>query len=72
MSEPVVAYGMETNANAFVLPIKHSNEPFETDEYGRIILSEEMREAVIKAEQSLAEGTCLTEDMFQKRFAKWL
>lgn len=72
VSEPVAVYGMEANANAFVLPIKHSNEPFETDEYGRIILSEEMRDAVSKAEQSLADGTCLTEEIFLKRFAKWL
>ena len=43
----------------------------ETDEYGRIILSEEMKEAVSKAEQSIADGTCLTEDLFQKRFIKW-
>jgi hypothetical protein len=72
VSEPSVAYGMEANANAVVLPIKHSTEPFKTDEYGRIILSDEMRDAVSKAEQSLAEGTCLTEEMFLKRFAKWL
>lgn len=70
VSEPSVAYGME--ANAVVLPIKYSTEPFKTDEYGRIILSDEMRDAISKAEQSLAEGTCLTEEMFLKRFAKWL
>ena len=72
VSEPVAAYGMEVNPNGLVIPIKHSNEPFETNEYGRIILSDEMRDAVSKAEQSLAEGTCLTEEMFLKRFAKWL
>ena len=44
----------------------------ETDEYGRIILTEEMKEAVSKAEQSLADETCLKEEMFQKRFIKWL
>lgn len=70
VSEPVAVYGME--ANTIVLPIKQSNEPFETDEYGRIILYDEMRDAVSKAEQSLAEGKCLTEEMFLKRFAKWL
>ena len=40
------------------------SEPFQTDEYGRIVLTENMREAVRKAEQSLADGTCLTEEMF--------
>ena len=44
----------------------------ETDEFGRIILSEEMKRAVLMAEQGLADGTCLTEEMFVKRFAKWL
>ena len=45
---------------------------FKTDEQGRIVLSENMREAVYKAEMSLADGACLTEQMFQTRFAKWL
>lgn len=47
-------------------------EPFQTDESGRIVLTEQMREAVYKAEKSLAEGRLLTEEMFQTRFAKWL
>ena len=47
-------------------------EPFRTDGEGRIVLTERMREAVYKAEQSLAEGRCLNEEMFQTRFAKWL
>ena len=40
--------------------------------FERITLSENMKEAVRKAVQSLAEGDCLTEEMFQTRFAKWL
>lgn len=47
-------------------------EPFRTDEDGRIVLSDKMIESIHKAEQSLAAGTCLTEEMFQDRFSKWL
>ena len=47
-------------------------ESIQTDENGRIILTENMKTAVQKAEQSLVDGTCLTEEMFQARFAKWL
>jgi hypothetical protein len=47
-------------------------ESFPTDEHGCIILTENMKEAVQKAEQSLVVGTCLTEEMFQARFAEWL
>lgn len=71
-AEPGMAYGLEADSNPIAFPINHITEPFKTDEFGRIILSEEMKEAVSKAEQNLAEGTCITEDMFQKRFAKWL
>ena len=49
-----------------------NNESFQTDEHGHIILTEEMLESVRNAEQSLNAGTCLTEEMFQVRFAKWL
>ena len=55
----------------FLTQISH-DEPFRTDDYGRIILSEKMIESVHKAEQSLTDGTCLTEEMFQARFSKWL
>lgn len=55
----------------FLTQISH-DEPFRTDDYGRIVLSEQMIESVHKAEQSLANGTCLTEEMFQARFSKWL
>ena len=48
------------------------HESIQTDEQGCLILTKNMREAVQKAEQSLATGTCLTEEMFQARFAKWL
>lgn len=56
---------------AFFLTQISRDVAFLTDETGRILLSDTMRGAVGKAEQSLAAGDCLTEEMFQKRFAKW-
>lgn len=57
---------------AFFLTQINYDEPFRTDEFGRIVLSDKMIESVHKAEQSLAAGTFLTEEKFQARFAKWL
>ena len=57
---------------SFFLTQIDRDEPFQTDELGRIMLTENMREAVYKAERSMAEGACLTEEMFQTRFANWL
>lgn len=57
---------------SFFLTQISRDEQFKTDEFGQITLSENMQEAVDKAEQSLAKGDCLTEEMFQTRFAKWL
>lgn len=48
------------------------NEPFKTDDYGRIALTLQMREAVAKAGHDYEEGRCLTEDDFKQRFAQWL
>jgi hypothetical protein len=48
------------------------DEPFKTDEFGRIMLNKEMREAVRLAERDFEEGRCLSEDAFQKKFSKWL
>lgn len=39
---------------------------------GCVVLTDAMRESLAKAQESLAQGRCLTEDMFQTRFAKWL
>lgn len=41
-------------------------------ERGRIILTEEMKNSLYKAQQSFEEGRCLNQDMFRERFAKWL
>lgn len=55
----------------FLTQIDRDDE-FLTDENGHIMLSDNMREAVHTAEKSLADGACLTEEMFQTRFAKWI
>ena len=47
-------------------------EEIKTDERGRIILTEEMKNSLNKAQQSLEDGRCLNQEMFRKRFAKWL
>ena len=57
---------------AFFLTRIDRQQSFVTDENGCIILTEGMRESLHKAEQSLSSGACLTEEMFQTRFAKWL
>ena len=46
--------------------------PFKPDEFGRIMLTKEMRESVSKAERDFEEGKCLSEADFKERFAKWL
>jgi hypothetical protein len=47
-------------------------ESFQTDELGRIILTKEMRKAVLQAEEDMKNGKCLSEEGFVKRFSKWL
>ncbi len=49
-----------------------TENPFKTDEFGRIILSKDMQNAVVQAERDLDAGKCLTESAFKERFAKWL
>ena len=49
-----------------------SEDPFQTDEFGRIRLTREMREAVSRAERDLDEGCCFGDAAFNERFAKWL
>ena len=51
---------------------KKSEEPFNIDGQGRIILTEEMKDDVLKAEQDYAEQRYLTQDEFNKRFVQWL
>ena len=43
-----------------------------TDERGRIILTELMKNSLNKAQQSLEEGRFLNQEMFRERFAIWL
>jgi len=53
---------------------KEMNEEglFQNDEFGRIILTPKMLDAIHKAERSYEDGSCLTEESFKSRFAKWL
>ena len=47
-------------------------EEIKTDECGRILLTENMKNSLLKAERDLEEGRCLSKEKFHKRFAKWL
>ena len=47
-------------------------ESFKTDEFCRIKLTQEMRDAVVKAERDYEDGKCFSEADFKERFAKWL
>ena len=49
-----------------------TEEPFKTGEFGRIKLTQEMRDAAMKAECDYEDGKCLSEADFKERFAKWL
>lgn len=55
-----------------VKAIYADGENIKTDERGRIILTERMKNSLYKAQQSLEEGRCLDQEMFRKSFAKWL
>lgn len=37
-----------------------------------IVLSDEMKSALMAAERSLQDGTCLSESDFKRRFSRWL
>ena len=63
VSEPAVAYNLRST---FRVPVK----PLPVQE--SIPLTEEMKASLLKAEQDLADGNCLTEEKFHARFAKWL
>ena len=47
-------------------------QDIKTDTAGRILLTDRMKEALLNAEQSFAEGSCLNKEQFHERFAKWL
>lgn len=51
---------------------KDGSELFLTDELGRIMLTDTMKASLQKAEESLAEGNCMTEEKFKARFAQWI
>ena len=47
-------------------------ESFKTDGFGRIQLTQEMRDAVVKAERDYEDDKCFSEADFKERFSKWL
>lgn len=82
LSESVIRSGllgqlMGLSRNDKVALIKYLKEDtgtedvFKTDEVGRIALTKQMRDAVLKAERDLEEGKCLSESDFKEHFAKW-
>lgn len=74
VAEPAVAYGTQSGAlNGELLASGDDTvEQFKVDEYGRILLTDRMKEALQNAERSFAEGSCLNKEQFCERFAKWL
>ena len=68
-AEPTVAVQVG-NVSGLVSP--GQGKPFITDEFGRIVLSPEMKESMRVAEQEYKDGKCLSEEQFKQRFAKWL
>ena len=63
VEEPTMSYNVSNTLHVAVNPLPVQE---------RIILTEEMKASMFKAEQDLADGNCLTEEDFQARFAKWL
>lgn len=53
------------------LTISEFEVSIKTDDFGRIKLTQEMRDAAIKAGHDFEEGKCFTEADFNERFAKW-
>jgi hypothetical protein len=49
-----------------------TEEAFKTDEFGRIILTQNMKDSVMKAERDFENGKCFSEADFKERFSKWL
>ena len=47
-------------------------DSFKADEFGRIKLTPEMRDAVVKAERDYEDDKCFSEADFKERFSKWL
>jgi hypothetical protein len=57
---------------AYLRKDMETEELFKTDEFGRIKLTKDMRDAAMKAERDYENGKCLSEADFKERFAKWL
>lgn len=65
----------QPDKEALIMYLKNDvekNERFRTDEFGRIKLTQEMKDAALKAERDFENGKCFSEADFKERFAKWL
>ena len=65
----------QPDKEALIMYLKNEvdrEERFRTDEFGRIRLTQEMKDAALKAERDLENGKCFSEADFKERFAKWL
>ena len=65
----------QPDKEALIMYLKNDvdrEERFRTDEFGRIKLTQEMKDAALKAERDFENGKCFSEADFKERFAKWL
>ena len=65
----------QPDKEALIMYLKNDvdrEERFRTDEFGRIRLTQEMKDAALKAERDFENGKCFSEADFKERFAKWL
>ena len=65
----------QPDKEALIMYLKNEvdrEERFRTDEFGRIRLTQEMKDAALKAERDFENGKCFSEADFKERFAKWL
>ena len=65
----------QPDKEALIMYLKNEvdrEERFRTDEFGRIRLTQEMKDAALKAERDFENGKCFSEADFKERFEKWL
>ena len=74
----LLAQVMKLSQSDKVALVKYLNKdmeretPFDSDEFGRIKLSSEMKAAALRAERDFETGKCFSEADFKERFVKWL
>ena len=72
LSENVRKSGLLSQVMKLSQPDKVALIAYLSKEFGRIQLTQEMRDAVVKAERDFEDGKCFSEADFKERFAKWL